>query len=105
MLDLDFFSDPVSLQNSVHPVSTFTHSTSKTFSKSCFEFGTLCVSCVIITLQRNIEVVNLADFVAPLEEGMPSDLFLRYVAPAPSTPPDQDQDQDPVSRKQKHSLS
>ncbi|XP_062859543.1 ciliary-associated calcium-binding coiled-coil protein 1 isoform X2 [Trichomycterus rosablanca] len=42
-------------------------------------------------MERNVEVVDPADFAAPLEEGMPSDLFLRYVAPAPATPPGQDQ--------------
>lgn len=38
--------------------------------------------------QRNIEVVNPADFIAPLEEGTPAD-DLHPVARSPATPPDQ----------------
>ncbi|XP_066522507.1 ciliary-associated calcium-binding coiled-coil protein 1 isoform X2 [Hoplias malabaricus] len=41
-------------------------------------------------MERNIEVVNAGVFAAPLEEGIPSEVYLRYIAPAPETPPPQE---------------
>ncbi|XP_026770575.1 ciliary-associated calcium-binding coiled-coil protein 1 [Pangasianodon hypophthalmus] len=42
-------------------------------------------------MERNIEVVNSADFIAPLEEGTPTD-DLHHIAPSPAVLPDQDSD-------------
>lgn len=34
-----------------------------------------------LLFQKCIELINPADFAAPLEEGMPTDLYFRYVDP------------------------
>ncbi|XP_053496056.1 ciliary-associated calcium-binding coiled-coil protein 1 isoform X3 [Ictalurus furcatus] len=46
---------------------------------------------MLLGMERYIEVVNPADFVAPLEEGTPTD-DLHHIAPSPVAPPDQDSD-------------
>ncbi|XP_017339783.1 ciliary-associated calcium-binding coiled-coil protein 1 [Ictalurus punctatus] len=46
---------------------------------------------MLLGMERYIEVVNSADFVAPLEEGTPTD-DLHHIAPSPVAPPDQDSD-------------
>ncbi|XP_076856707.1 ciliary-associated calcium-binding coiled-coil protein 1 [Brachyhypopomus gauderio] len=43
----------------------------------------------LLGMERNIEVVNCTNFAAPLEEGMPTDVYFRYIAPPPARPPDQ----------------
>ncbi|XP_061087983.1 ciliary-associated calcium-binding coiled-coil protein 1 isoform X1 [Conger conger] len=39
---------------------------------------------ILLSTEEHIEVVNSADFIAPLEEGMPVDVFFRYMAQAPA---------------------
>lgn len=46
-------------------------------------YGSLCVC------QRNIEVIDASALFAPLEEGMPIDVFQRYLAPAQTQSPEE----------------
>ncbi|KAL7857592.1 hypothetical protein SRHO_G00164910 [Serrasalmus rhombeus] len=41
---------------------------------------------VLLGMERNIDVANSNDFAAPLEEGMPSEVYFRYMASSPATP-------------------
>ncbi|XP_036427589.1 ciliary-associated calcium-binding coiled-coil protein 1 [Colossoma macropomum] len=41
---------------------------------------------VLLGMERSIEVANSSDFAAPLEEGMPSEVYFRYTASSPATP-------------------
>ncbi|XP_026865189.2 ciliary-associated calcium-binding coiled-coil protein 1 isoform X1 [Electrophorus electricus] len=44
---------------------------------------------MLLGMERNVEIFNCTDFAAPLEEGMPADVYFRYIAPPHTTPPDQ----------------
>ncbi|XP_072523944.1 ciliary-associated calcium-binding coiled-coil protein 1 isoform X2 [Salminus brasiliensis] len=44
---------------------------------------------MLLGMERSIEVANSADFAAPLEEGMSTELYFRYMAPAPDASPPQ----------------
>ncbi|XP_036405021.1 ciliary-associated calcium-binding coiled-coil protein 1 [Megalops cyprinoides] len=41
----------------------------------------------VFKMEETIEVISPGDFAAPLEEGMPTDVFFRYMAPAPVEQP------------------
>ncbi|KAL6474698.1 hypothetical protein MHYP_G00157380 [Metynnis hypsauchen] len=41
---------------------------------------------VLLGMERCIDVANSNDFPAPLEEGMPSEVYFRYMASSPATP-------------------
>ncbi|XP_031416872.1 ciliary-associated calcium-binding coiled-coil protein 1 [Clupea harengus] len=41
----------------------------------------------LLGMERSIEVIGAAEFVAPLEEGMPVDVFQHYLAPAQTATP------------------
>ncbi|XP_043109330.1 ciliary-associated calcium-binding coiled-coil protein 1 isoform X2 [Puntigrus tetrazona] len=43
----------------------------------------------LLKIEKCIEVIDPAEFASPLEEGMPADLYLRYVAPPRARTPEQ----------------
>ncbi|TSK14560.1 hypothetical protein Baya_0543 [Bagarius yarrelli] len=49
---------------------------------------------LLLGMERSIEIVNSSDFIAPLEDGIPTD-DLRRTPPSPAVPSDQDFDEHP----------
>ncbi|KAI4898714.1 hypothetical protein NFI96_030595 [Prochilodus magdalenae] len=48
---------------------------------------------MLLGMERSVEVANSSDFAAPLEEGIPSEVYFRDMAPSPAPPPTQGPDE------------